>query len=423
MHQGQWAVNQLDRVQVSLDDLCLGAICKFDIHDQDGLLLLGKGQPLTQTIVDQVFNRGISFLEVHPSDVDALTGASAPTPERKSPKRKPPARSNETLLSRRTDRSGEPYSTVRAERFEKQIAAAVGIVAQIGQQIQSLSQPVVAELCDIPSQMTDMLMEDADQSIFVVSESKNQCSLPQRCAKMSLLAINTGIEMELSEKEVIQLGTAGLLHDLGLYLMPARYRDPKTELTANEVWEYKRHPSLVVNAFAKLSIVSDEVRIIANQVHERIDGSGYPRGLRANLIHPLANILGIVDSFLTLTQPGPDRPAVIPHDAIGYLLFEVGRGLFDPSAMRAFLNQIAFYPIGSHVELDNGQRATVIRRDGDHYTTPIVRIDGAHETDALPLRISNRKIARPVIDDPGRQMRITKSMMPTLSMDMFQPAS
>ncbi len=130
-----------------------------------------------------------------------------------------------------------------------------------------------------------------------------------------------------------------------------------------------------------------------------------------------------MDSYLTLIQPGPDRPAVVPHDAIGYLLFEVGRGLFDPTAMRAFLNQIAFFPIGSKVELDNGQRATVIRRDGDHYTTPVVRLDGAHATDALSLRESARNITRPVVDDPGRQMRITKSMMPTLSMDMFQPAS
>jgi HD-GYP domain-containing protein (c-di-GMP phosphodiesterase class II) len=240
---------------------------------------------------------------------------------------------------------------------------------------------------------------------------------------MSLLAINTGIELGLSDKEVIQLGTAGLLHDLGLYLMPSHFRDPTAELTANEVWEYRRHPSLVMNAFAKLSIVSDEVRVIANQVHERRDGSGYPRGLHANLIHPLANVLAIVDSYLTLIQPGAGRPAVVPHDAIGYLLFEVGRGLFDAATMRAFLTQIAYFPIGSQVELDNGQRATVIRRDGDHYATPIVRVDGAHATGSLALRRSERNIARPVVDEPGHQMRITKSMMPTLSMDMFQPAS
>jgi HD-GYP domain-containing protein (c-di-GMP phosphodiesterase class II) len=423
MHQGQWAVNQLDWVQVSLDDLCLGAICKFDIRDQQGLLLLGKGLPLTQTILDQVLNRGISFLEVHPSDVDALTGRIATQKAGKRPERKQSERSHKSLFSKRVDRSREPYSSVRAERFAKQVVAAVGVLAQIGEQIQSLTQPVVSELCDIPAQMTDMLLEDPDQSIFAVGDSDDQRLLPQRCARMSLLAINTGIEMELSDKEVMQLGTAALLHDLGLYLMPAHFRDPTIELTANEVWEYKRHPSLVVNAFAKLSIVSDEVRVIANQVHERLDGSGYPRGLHGNLIHPLASVLGLVDSYLTLIQPGPDRPAVVPHDAIGYLLFEVGRGLFDAAAMRAFLNQIAFFPIGSKVELDNGQRATVIRRDGNHYTTPIVRIDGAHATDGLSLRVSARNIARPVVDEPGRQMRITKSMMPTLSMDMFQPAS
>ncbi len=89
-----------------------------------------------------------------------------------------------------------------------------------------------------------MLLEDADQSIYAAGESEDPRALPQRCARMSLLAINTGIEMGLSDKEVIQLGTAGLLHDLGLYLMPAHFRDPTTELTANEVWEYRQTPFL-----------------------------------------------------------------------------------------------------------------------------------------------------------------------------------
>ncbi len=142
MHPGLWAVNQLDRVQVSLDDLCLGAICKFDIRDDQGLLLLGKGRPLTQTILDQILNRGASFLEVHPNDVDALTSAAAPQKERKRPERKPSKPSDESLFSRRVDRSREPYSPVRAKRFAKQVAAAAGVVAQIGEQIQSLTQPV-----------------------------------------------------------------------------------------------------------------------------------------------------------------------------------------------------------------------------------------------------------------------------------------
>jgi len=125
---------------------------------------------------------------------------------------------------------------------------------------------------------------------------------------------------------------------------------------------------------------------------------------------------------LTLIHPGPGRPAVVPHDAVGFLLFEVGRDLFDAAAMRAFLNQISLFPIGTQVELDNGQRATVIRRDGNHYATPIVRVDGAHKTETVVLRESAHRITRPIVDDFADQMRITTSMMPELNLDMFQPA-
>jgi response regulator RpfG family c-di-GMP phosphodiesterase len=411
------------RVRVSLDQLPLGTTCPYDIHDERGILLLGKGHPLTATIRGQIQDRGVSFVEVHPDDAHALPGPSSPkrSASRRSVRR-PSRPSSQSLLRQREDRHREVYSSSRAERFAENVSIACGAIDRVGGEIQSRTRPDMSELCKIPGRMMDMVLEDADQSISAVSDPDEPLSLPQRCTRMSLLAISTGVEMELPENLVAQLGTAALLHDLGLYLMPDHFRDPTIALGADEIWEYRRHPLLLMNALANLSIVSEEVRVIASHVHERRNGSGYPRGLRANLIHPLAHVLSIVDSFLTLIEPGPDRAAVIPHDAIGFLLHEASRGVFDGAAMRAFLNQMALFPIGSQVELDNGQQATVIRRDGNHYATPLVRIDGVPTSDMLPTRESERHIARPVFDRPGRQMRITASMMPEIQMEMFQRA-
>jgi len=122
-----------------------------------------------------------------------------------------------------------------------------------------------------------------------------------------------------------------------------------------------------MDTFAGYSIVPDEICVIVNQVHERVDGSGYPRGLHINLIHPLARVLNVVDTYLSLIDPGPGRPAILPHDAIGFLLHEGARGRFEALPMQALLTTVTLFPIGSRVELDDGRKATVIRRDGAHY--------------------------------------------------------
>ena len=409
-------MDQVGRVRVPLDKLRLGAKSSFDIHDSDGLLLLGRGNPLTALIRDQILQRGTSFLEVHPDDVAALTGTAAPEARRSTP-----ANANETLAARRIEHGDEPYSAQRASRFQEKMSSAIDSISRLGQQIESPSRSDLSAMCEIVNEFAEMLLEDADQSISAVDAVPRSIPLARRCAQMSLLAINTGIELDLSDREVIQLGTAGLLHDLGLYVLPTKFRNSAATLTSEETWDYRRHPTLTSEILSNYSSVSDEVRLIASQVHESPDGSGFPRGLTANVIHPLAGTLNLIDAYLCLIEPGPGRPAVLPHDAIGFLLHSGGQGQFDVKTMRAFLNQMTLFPIGSEVELDNGDRATVIRRDGNHYATPVVHVNDAPDEDTLALRNHSRKIARPATSESMRQMRITADMMSSLSMQMLQP--
>ncbi|MGB7326797.1 MAG: HD domain-containing phosphohydrolase [Rubripirellula sp.] len=404
-------------VRVDLDEIRLGATCKYDIHDENGILLLGNGRPFTDVVRDQILERGVSFLEVSSEDAKALRGekhASVQSQRR--------AQSSDALPKLRlTNRGTEPHSEKRAAAMRQQVASAIGAISNLGQQIDGISNSAVHELCGIPKILLAMVEEDSDQSLLTTCSVKSEDHLARRCARMSLLAISTAIELEMSEAEVIQAGTAGLLHDLGLYRFPDNFRDPRNVLTPDEAWEYRRHPTMSVNAVSMITSISDETRMIIHQVHERPDGSGYPRGIRSNVIHPVASILSIVDVYLSLTDPGPDRPGYLPHDALIFMLHECGRRMFDAGAMRAFLNQITLYPIGSQVELDNGTIATVMRRCHSNYATPVVLAEDDRES-PIELATSERTIARPIIDDKASQVRITKSMMDSMSIEMLEPA-
>ena len=403
-------------VRVSLDQLPIGFTCEFDIHDDEGLLLLRSGSPLTEASRDQIVKRGVSSVAIPHEAASQFNTESRPSSDHKE---EAPSAQLRTC-DRRAERSGESYSAERSERFSKLSASAISAVSQIASQIRSLSINNVTNLCTIPAEFTDMLLEDSDQSIYELQRSSDPTSLANRCAEMSMLAINTAIEMDLPDQDIVNVGIAGLLHDLGLYEGPTSFRDPTKALSEEEVWEYRQHPTRAMELFSNFTAIPDEVSVIIAHVHEKPNGSGYPRGLRANLLHPLSRILSVVDTYQTLVRPGPGRPAMIPHDAMCLLLLEGKRGCLDGSVMRAFLTQLTLFPIGSQVELDNGKRAIVIRRDHGHYTSPVVKLADSSSDEMVALSNSSIGISHPIADDSSAQMRVTTDMMSSLDLESFE---
>ena len=76
------------------------------------------------------------------------------------------------------------------------------------------------------------------------------------------------------------------------------------------------------------------VRMIVYQMHERCDGSGYPRGCTGEKIHPLAKIASVADAYVALVSPRPHRPAMLPYHAIAKMLADVKAGLYDSTVVR-----------------------------------------------------------------------------------------
>ncbi|TWU46307.1 Cyclic di-GMP phosphodiesterase response regulator RpfG [Rubripirellula tenax] len=394
-------------VRVSLDEISLGATCRFDISDELGILLLGNGRPLTATVRDQILERGVSFLEVHPDDAKSLRGempkgGAPPVVSKKSVVDK-------SVKSRVVDRASEAYSPKLAAMMRSKVSSAINFVSVVGSQIDWASICELKSLRKIPTTLMALAEEDSALAIVTSGEAQSPDPLADRCVRMSVLAIGTAIELGMTENEVVQAGTSGLVHDFGLYRFPAKFRDPSSVMNADEVWQYRRHPTVTVDLMANMTVISDETRLIAHQVHERADGTGYPRGIRGTIIHPIAKLLSVVDAFLSLTGPGPGRLSFSQHDAMVFLLRQCGRGVFDSTVMRAFLNQLTLYPISSRVELDDGSIATVVRRHDSSYATPVIQTVGA---DAPPFPISDteRTIVNTVVQE-GKEIRMTNEMM------------
>ena len=121
--------------------------------------------------------------------------------------------------------------------------------------------------------------------------------------------------MGLSPEEIRRLRRAALLHDIGKLGISSRLLDKAGPLTRREWQEMMRHPLYTWEILSRVSAFSDFARMAAMH-HEKLDGSGYPWGVRGEELDAPARILGVADVFEALTSARSYRAAMAPRVAV-----------------------------------------------------------------------------------------------------------
>jgi HD-GYP domain-containing protein (c-di-GMP phosphodiesterase class II) len=140
----------------------------------------------------------------------------------------------------------------------------------------------------------------------------------------------------LGEPEVTQVWRAGLLHDLGRLGVSNAIWDKRGPLTPAEQERVRLHPYLTERMLASSPALAP-LGALAVQHHERLDGSGYPRGLSAESLGPASRILATADTYHAKLEPRPHRRELSPDEVASYLQAEVRAGRFERSAVDAVL--------------------------------------------------------------------------------------
>jgi len=130
---------------------------------------------------------------------------------------------------------------------------------------------------------------------------------------------------------------AGLIHDLGRLGVPNTIWDKKGGLSRAETERVRMHPYLTERVLA-FSTALAPLAAIAGQHHERLDGSGYPRGLTGGALSPEGRLLAAADCYHARTEPRPHRPGLPPDEAAAQLKAEARAGRLDGEAVAAVLS-------------------------------------------------------------------------------------
>ncbi|MCM2374100.1 HD-GYP domain-containing protein [Aporhodopirellula aestuarii] len=420
------AKGKSDMVMVPVDELHVGAICRFPLEDDNGLLLLGAGTTITAELIQGLIDRQIEELAVSVDEVDALrrqdpTGSSQKRRVSSSPNQKEQAFRPEhpsrwpkgvPLKENLVNRHHEPINLSRRELLRGHVKLARDEFEQIRLDITERKLQTIEALNNLSAAFASAIVDDHDQTVADIVTAKEAMSLTDRSVRLSVLGMAVGTELGLDGPTILEIGTTGLLHDIGLYTMnPALVIPGRGPLNDEEMWEYRKHPINSSNCLREVSEIPHSVLIAIEQVHEQFDGSGYPFGIEGKRANLYARILNVCDTFLRLTTGTSFRSALVPHDALGIILYQARYQIFDPEVVRAFLRVESLFPLGSRVQLNEDRVAEVIRRPLEGYANPVLQCEDGTRID---LSMETEAMIQPVADPSRNQARLPRELMETM---------
>lgn len=191
----------------------------------------------------------------------------------------------------------------------------------------------------------------------------------------------TAIAMGCGRSDLQDIGLGAFLHDLGKIMIPISILNKNARLLPEEYDEIKKHPYYGYDMLKNEFMSNGTSGIIAYEHHERVDGSGYPNGLKSEDIHQFSKIVAVADVYDALVSDRPYRKAFQPHQVLE--IFESQSGGFDSTCLQLFFRHVAAYPVGTIVGLNTGLIGVVVFNQVGFTTRPRVRIIGTKEYDTV----------------------------------------
>ena len=176
---------------------------------------------------------------------------------------------------------------------------------------------------------------------------------------VSIISALIGKKLGLARDKIKELTTGALLHDIGMVCVDPQILAQPRHLSDEEMAAVREHTNYGYQLLRSAWDLSILVAHVAYQHHERMDGSGYPKGITGKDIHLYGKIVAVADSYETMTTGRVYRKALWSHEAIRQLK-DSAPEKYDPDVVEAIASSVASYPVGSVVRLNTHEEAVVV---------------------------------------------------------------
>lgn len=271
-------------------------------------------------------------------------------------------------LIKKTERpQDEEYHKSKAERRERakrDYTYAKASIEEVAQKIKEGKGEVgVRKTVRVVQDMVTNLIEDDEVYSAISTLRVFDDYTYTHSVNVAMLSICIGRRINLSRRNLVNLGMSALFHDLGKIEIPNKVLHKKEKLDARELKLIQEHSLNSSRLMLKLKATPDsKARILVPMFehHLKYDLSGYPHAGWKKPLTLFGKIISIADKYDTLTSSRSYRKFLLsPDRALGYMFARAGKD-YDPILIKVFINIMGIYPVGTLVRLDTDELALVV---------------------------------------------------------------
>ena len=221
----------------------------------------------------------------------------------------------------------------------------------------------MAEVGHLRDELFIMAIHLDDRFKYVIHHSVN----------VAVYALKMAQALGFNQKQKLEVAMAALLHDVGMAVIPDKILYKQEKLSPQEAEILKERPNY---SYKILRTFGDQYAYLAEsaaQVYERVDGSGYPRGIRGEEIHEYAQIIGLLDMYEALIHSRPQREKLTHFTAVKEII-NTCKNRFQRNHLKLLLSIFTAFPIHSYVRLNSNAIGKVIETYPDQPMRPKLQI-------------------------------------------------
>lgn len=390
---------------IPISELPLGGKLREPIYDAEtstgkDLLLLAAGHTITKGVVDQLIKRGVSEVRVASSELKRMQKECARgSVEANSKTQAAIKRASREELRDAVEKFGisvqshihqvkrHGTTTFKKEQVTEFVKEYEKSNDQVATMLDGLCEGTLSDAGSVTQtseESLDRVVDDMDLVVALGLTPAEGVYSSKHSLQTAMLSMAIGTSLGLKREQLVEMGIGCLVHDAGMRLIPQELVHAPRQLSQIEFLEITKHPSITFELLQKMSDVPTGARMVAYQLHERFDGSGYPRQRHGAQINPLARVAMVADTFVAMVSPRPHRPPVLPYKVMEFILHCTKLGKFDPDVVRGLLQTVGLFPIGSYVALSDDRVGRVVRAHRELFSRPVVEIQSTKGTDGEP---------------------------------------
>jgi len=245
------------------------------------------------------------------------------------------------------------------QKTEKRYKATLKVVKSLMLRLSSRPQQSVDDAKELMQEMASNLLSDNEVVIHLMNENNMDESSYYHSLNVAILSMMMGASEDIDKESLSELGLAALFHDIGKSKVPTSILRKREPWNKAERSFYEMHTRYGFDMAEKIEALPACAQQVIVEHHERLNGEGFPYGLKEADISDFSKIVAIANIYDNHCNHLDPRDSMTPHEALSYM-FNKQKAWFDPVRLQRFVKMMGVYPPGTIVQLNDGSVGIVI---------------------------------------------------------------